>query len=55
MQTDKELDLDLEETLQFVTRVLQKKKKRQVEDGILWDAKKSTNLIFSKARAYKKI
>ena len=51
MHTNKELELDLEETLQFVVGELQKKKKRQVEDGLLWDAKKSTNPILSKAQA----
>ena len=55
VQTDQELDSELEETLQFVAGQLRKKKKRQVEDGLLRDGKKSTNPILPKARACKKL
>ena len=46
VQTDQELDSE------FVAGQLRKKKKRQVEDGLLWDGKKSTN---PKAQACKKL
>ena len=53
--SDKDVDSELEETLQFVAGELRKKKKRQVEDGLLRDGKKSTNPILPKARACKKL
>lgn len=55
VETEQVLDPESEETLQFVAGQLRKKKKRQAEEELLRDGKKSTNPVYPKARACKKL
>ncbi|MCO5598182.1 hypothetical protein L7F22_052274 [Adiantum nelumboides] len=48
-------DLEKDSILQFVAGELQKKRKKQVEDELSHNPKKSTNILLSKTRACKKL